>query len=85
MLVGAYVGFIAAYYGARPGWASWPASSPAWRALFMVVFCVRLGLDQIVVGIAILLSGGDHQRPSQGQFGQTYPRLGVCRRSRSPS
>jgi simple sugar transport system permease protein len=43
----------------------------------MVVLCVWLGLDQIVVGIAITLAGEGITSVLQGaQFGTTYPRLG---------
>jgi simple sugar transport system permease protein len=42
----------------------------------MVVFCVRLGLDQIVVGIAIVLSAeGVTSLLHATWFGTTYPRL----------
>ena len=44
----------------------------------MVVLCVWLGLDQIVVGIAITLAGeGITSVLQQAQFGSTYPRLGA--------
>ncbi len=44
----------------------------------MVVFCVRLGLDQIVIGIAITLAGeGVTSVLQSAQFGTTYPRLGA--------
>ncbi len=47
-------------------------------SLFMVVLCVWLGLDQIVVGIAITLGGeGITSVLQQAQFGSTYPRLGA--------
>ena len=43
----------------------------------MVVLCVRLGLDQIVVGIAITLAGeGITSVLQEAEFGATYPRLG---------
>ncbi len=45
-------------------------------SLIMVVFCVRLLLDQIVVGIAITLGAEGATSVLQGaQFGQSYPRL----------
>ena len=54
--------------------------------MFMVVFCVRMGRDQIVVGIAILLTmEGLTSLLHQVQYGTSYPRLGACRRSRSPA
>jgi simple sugar transport system permease protein len=44
----------------------------------MVMLCVWLGLDQIVVGIAITLAGGGITSVLQGaQFGTSYPRLGA--------
>ncbi len=44
----------------------------------MVVLCVWLGLDQIVVGIAITLAGeGITSVLYQAEFGTTYPRLGA--------
>ncbi len=54
MLVGAYIGFVGAYYG-HSFWVGFAAgiAGGAFASLFMVVLCVRLGLDQIVVGIAI--------------------------------
>jgi simple sugar transport system permease protein len=46
--------------------------------LLMVIFCVRMGRDQIVVGIAILLSmEGLTSLLHAAQFGTTYPRLDV--------
>jgi simple sugar transport system permease protein len=47
-------------------------------SLLMLVLCVRMGLDQIVVGIAITLGGeGITSVLQQDQFGTTYPRLGA--------
>jgi len=56
MLVGAYIGFVGAYYG-HSFWVGFAAgiAGGAFASLFMVVLCVRLGLDQIFVGIAIPL------------------------------
>ncbi len=43
---------------------------------FMVVFCVRLGLDQIVVGISIVLTAEGATSLLHGaMFGKSYPRL----------
>ena len=57
MLVGAYCGFLGAYYGGSQ-WYGYLAGIAAGvlSSLFMVVLCVWLGLDQIVVGIALSLS-----------------------------
>lgn len=79
MLLGAYVGFLGAYYlhsevigfvfGALGGMMG---------STLMVVLCVWLGLDQIVVGIAITLAGEGLTSVLQGaQFGTSYPRLGA--------
>jgi len=78
MLVGAYVGFIGAYYG-HSFWAGFAAGmgGGAAASLVMVVLCVRLGLDQIVVGIAITLAGeGITSVLYQSRFSATQPRLG---------
>ena len=58
MLFGAYGGFLGAYYG-HTQWLGYLAGGLAGMAasVIMVVLCVRLGLDQIVVGIAITLAG----------------------------
>ncbi|HXY83884.1 MAG TPA: ABC transporter permease [Gaiellaceae bacterium] len=79
MLVGAYVGFVGAYYGHTVyiGFLTGLLGG-AIASLFMVVLCVRLGLDQIVIGIAITLAGEGITSVLQGaQFGTTYPRLGA--------
>jgi ABC-type uncharacterized transport system permease subunit len=77
MLFGAYAGFNAAYYGGS-SWIGFLAALAAGMAVsgLMVVFCVRMGRDQIVVGIAILLAmEGLTSLLHQVQFGQSYPRL----------
>jgi len=79
MLVGAYIGFVGAYYG-HSFWIGFAAGigGGAFASLFMVVLCVRLGLDQIVVGIAITLAGeGITSVLQETQFGSTFPRLGA--------
>jgi len=77
MLTGAYVGFVVAlnsgslWLGLLAGLAAGAAVS-----MLMAVFCVRFGLDQIVVGIAILLAAeGVTSVLHRAQFGTTYPRL----------
>ena len=63
----AWVGFLTGALGGMVGSA------------FMIVLCVWLGLDQIVVGIAITLAGEGITSVLQGaQFGTTYPRLGAA-------
>src|SRR5947209_11342985 len=79
MLVGAYCGFLGAYYGGNQ-WYGYLAGIGAGllSSLFMVVLCVWLGLDQIVVGIAITLAGEGITSVLQGaEFGSSYPRLGA--------
>ncbi|OFV84015.1 MAG: ABC transporter permease [Acidobacteria bacterium RBG_16_64_8] len=77
MLVGAYAGFVAALYSHSP-WVGIIAGIAGGMIMsaIMAVFCVRLGLDQIVVGIAILLVGEGLTSLLHGaQFGTSYPRL----------
>jgi ABC-type uncharacterized transport system permease subunit len=79
MLVGAYVGFVGAYYS-HSFWLGFLAGigGGTVASVFMVVLCVRLGLDQIVVGIAITLAGeGITSVLQDAQFGKSYPRLGA--------
>jgi general nucleoside transport system permease protein len=79
MLFGAYLGFVGAYY-AHSMWVGFllGVCGGMIGSLFMVALCVRLGLDQIVVGIAITLAGGGITSVlQQSQFGTTYPRLGA--------
>jgi ABC-type uncharacterized transport system permease subunit/DNA-binding GntR family transcriptional regulator len=79
MLLGAYVGFIAAYYGHSEifGFLAGMAGG-AIGGVVMLTLCVWLGLDQIVVGIAITLAGEGITSVLQGaQFGSSYPRLGA--------
>jgi simple sugar transport system permease protein len=77
MLLGAYAGFVATNWSGSY-WVGFLAAILAGMAvnLLMVVFCVRMGRDQIVVGIAILLSmEGLTSLLHAAQFGTTYPRL----------
>lgn len=57
MLLGAYTGFCGAYFGDSI-WLGFLAGAlgGALVALLMAVFCVRLGMNQIVIGIALTLS-----------------------------
>jgi general nucleoside transport system permease protein len=78
MLIGAYTGFLGAYYGGSTwlGYLTGIAGGVG-VALFMILFCVRLGLDQIVIGIALTLVAEGMTSLLQGaQFGTSYPRLG---------
>jgi simple sugar transport system permease protein len=80
MLLGAYAGYLGAHYGGSI-WVGFLVgiAGGALGSFFMVVLCVWLGLDQIVVGIAITLAGeGITSLLYQTQFGQTQPRLGAA-------
>jgi simple sugar transport system permease protein len=79
MLFGAYLGFVGTYYlhSSAVGFGL-GACGGMIGAICMVVLCVWLGLDQIVVGIAITLAGEGITSVLQGaQFGTTVPRLGA--------
>jgi simple sugar transport system permease protein len=79
MLLGAYAGFLGAYYG-HTIWLGYLAGIAAGMvaSLFMIVLCIWRGFDQIVVGIAITLAGEGITSVLQGaQFGTTYPSLGA--------
>ena len=79
MLFGAYFGFLGAYY-AHSVWVGYLAGIAAGAAasVFMIVLCVWLGLDQIVVGIAITLAGeGTTSVLYQTHFSSSQPRLGA--------
>ena len=78
MLAGAYCGFLGAYYGGGQ-WAGYAAGVGAGMltSLIMVVLCVWLGLDQIVIGIAITLAAqGITSVLYQNRFSDVQPRLG---------
>ncbi len=80
MLFGAYWGFVAAYYG-NSIWLGFLAGMAGGAALslIMVLLCIRLGLDQIVVGIAITVaSEGVTSVLYYAQLGSTRPRLGAA-------
>lgn len=79
MLFGAYAGFLGAYYS-QSAWLGYGAGilAGAGTSVLMVVLCVWLGLDQIVVGIAITLAGeGMTSVLYQSHFSSTQPRLGA--------
>lgn len=79
MIMGAYTGFLGAYYlhSAVAGFI-FGALGGMFGSSLMVVLCVWLGLDQIVVGIAITLGGlGLTSVLQQDQFGSSFPRLGA--------
>jgi simple sugar transport system permease protein len=77
MLLGAYMGFVVAN-STGSSWIGFLAAIVAGMAvnMLMVVFCVYMGRDQIVVGIAILLAmEGLTSLLHAAQFGESYPRL----------
>jgi simple sugar transport system permease protein len=77
MLLGAYAGFVFTWWSGSY-WVGFLAAIVAGMgvSMFMVVFCVRMGRDQIVVGIAILLAmEGLTSLLHASQFGESYPRL----------
>jgi ABC-type uncharacterized transport system permease subunit len=77
MLAGAFVGFVGAL-ATNSIWVGLIAGGLAgmFVSLFMVVLCIRLGLDQIVVGIAIVLTAEGATSLLHGaMWGESYPRL----------
>lgn len=77
MLVGAFVGFVATnetdslWVGLLSG-----AIAGALTSLIMVLFCIRLGMDQIVVGIGIVLAAeGATSLLHTTWFSRSFPRL----------
>jgi ABC-type uncharacterized transport system permease subunit len=77
MITGAYVGFVVALESGSL-WLGFVSGLAAGLVLSLLVtlFCVRLGLDQIVVGIAILVAmEGVTSVLHRAQYGTTYPRL----------
>jgi ABC-type uncharacterized transport system permease subunit len=86
MLMGAYAGFVAAYHGGSE-WLGFGAGflAGAGIALLMVLFCVRWGLDQIVVGIAITLTcEGATALIFHAEFAESRPTLGAVERVELP-
>jgi general nucleoside transport system permease protein len=86
MLVGAYVGFVAAYHGGSTSLGFLAgAGAGAAVSVIMVVLCVWLGLDQIVVGIAITLAAeGATALIFDAQFAESRPTLGETGRVSIP-
>lgn len=77
MITGAFVAFVVTLTTNEP-WLGFLAGGIAGAlvSLVMVVFCVRLGLDQIVVGIAIiLLAEGATSVLHYIWYSRSYPRL----------
>lgn len=86
MLFGAYAGFVAAH-STGSAWLGFLAGIGAGAAvsLLMVVLCVRLGLDQIVIGIAITLAAeGVTTLIFDAQYAESRPNLGAVQRVSIP-
>jgi general nucleoside transport system permease protein len=77
MLVGAFVGFVATLETGS-FWVGLVAGgiAGALTSLTMVLFCIRLGMDQIVVGIGIVLAAeGGTSLLHTTWFSRSFPRL----------
>ncbi|TIO10353.1 ABC transporter permease [Mesorhizobium sp.] len=77
MLAGAYLGFVGAFYSGSLwlGFFTGAAGGIA-VALVMALLCVRIGLNQIVIGIALTLGlEGLTALLHHFQFSRSYPRL----------
>ncbi|QKD05474.1 putative B6 ABC transporter permease subunit 1 [Mesorhizobium loti] len=77
MLAGAYLGFVGAFYSGSLwlGFLAGAAGGVA-VALVMALLCVRIGLNQIVIGIALTLGlEGLTALLHHFQFSRSYPRL----------
>lgn len=77
MITGAYVGFVGAYYSGS-FWLGFGAGAAGGIvvAALMALLCVRIGLNQIVIGIALTLGlEGLTALLHHFQFSRSYPRL----------
>ncbi len=77
MLLGAYWGFVAAWYSGS-FWLGFAAGALAGMAVaaLMALFCVRLGMNQIVIGIALTIGAqGLTALLHHYEFSRSYPRL----------
>ena len=77
MLAGAYLGFVGAFYSGSLwlGFLTGAAGGVA-VAMIMALLCVRIGLNQIVIGIALTLGlEGLTALLHHFQFSRSYPRL----------
>jgi simple sugar transport system permease protein len=86
MAAGAYAGFLAAYLSGS-FWAGFGAGAAAGLAVaaLMALLCVRLGLNQIVIGIALtLMLQGLTALLHHIQFSRSYPRLPAVETLRIP-
>jgi ABC-type uncharacterized transport system permease subunit len=80
MLFGAYAGFVAAYYGGSFAFGFLAGGiGGALVAALVVLLCIRFGLNQIVIGIAVTLGmEGLTALLHYFQFSRTYPRLDLA-------
>jgi simple sugar transport system permease protein len=77
MLIGAYAGFVAAFYSGS-FWLGFLVGGLGGIAVALVValLCIRFGLNQIVIGIALTVGAeGLTALLHFFQFSKTYPRL----------
>jgi simple sugar transport system permease protein len=80
MLFGAYTGFVAAYYSGsfELGFIAGGLGGMA-VAIFVVLLCIRNGLNQIVIGIGLTIGvEGLTALLHFFQFSRTYPRLSAA-------
>src|SRR5580700_6977103 len=80
MLVGAYTGFLGAYHSGS-FWLGFLAGGLGGMltALIVLLLCIRRGLNQIVIGIAITLGAqGLTSLLHYVQFSRSYPRLAAA-------
>ncbi len=80
MLFGAYTGFVAAYYTDSFGIGFLAGGLGGMAvALIVVLLCIRFGLNQIVIGIAVTIGfEGLTALLHFFQFSKTYPRLSAA-------
>jgi ABC-type uncharacterized transport system permease subunit len=80
MLFGAYAGFVAAYYSGSFSLGFLAGGiGGALVAALVVLLCIRFGLNQIVIGIAVTLGmEGLTALLHYFQFSRTYPRLDLA-------
>jgi simple sugar transport system permease protein len=86
MLTGAFVGFVATLE-THDVWVGLAAGGLAGLlvSLIMVILCIRLGRDQIVVGVAIVLTAeGATSVLHTTLYGTSYPRLDAAPRFAIP-
>ncbi|MDZ5696568.1 putative B6 ABC transporter permease subunit 1 [Chelativorans sp. M5D2P16] len=86
MISGAYLGFVGAYYSSSL-WLGFltGAAGGVLVAAVMALLCVRIGLNQIVIGIALTLGlEGLTALLHHFQFSRSYPRLPAVQNTHVP-